>query len=94
MKTIEEASEEYMNQQPKTSLMQDMGIMKAFEAGVEFAQRWISVDEELPKIGEEVFLRMDKGIGTGCRIAEKRFNKISGAGSFGSVTHWRHVELK
>ena len=30
----------------------------AFEAGVEFTQRWIPVEEELPEIGEKVITKM------------------------------------
>ena len=32
---------------------------RSFKAGVEFAQRWISVEEELPDIGEEVLVKRE-----------------------------------
>ena len=64
MKTIEEAAIEHMS---KINLSQenkqyicdgDFGI--SFHEGVEFAQRWIPVEEELPEIGEKVITKMSK----------------------------------
>ena len=48
MKTIEEASNEYS----KSFEDNDYTIEteSAFKAGVEFAQRWISVEDELPEV--------------------------------------------
>lgn len=62
MKTIEQAAEEHANEcvhNPNPNDYPDVSsgdiwdyIKDAFTAGVEFAQRWISVEEELP-IGDQ-----------------------------------------
>jgi hypothetical protein len=51
MKTIEEAAKEYADM---TFYFTESTVMSAFEAGVEFAQRWIPVEEEYPPIGKLV----------------------------------------
>ena len=71
MNTIEQASLEYAeheaNDFPSGDCRADMNLCEiedwfkdAFKAGVEFAQHWISVEEELPKIGEKVITKMTK----------------------------------
>ena len=67
MKTIKEAAKEYA-----ISLHADdchlsiseieMYAKTDFEAGVEFAQRWIPVEEELPKNANEIILKNEKWI--------------------------------
>jgi hypothetical protein len=59
MKTIDEASREYSNPgNYHSNLATDRSKQitintNSFKAGVEFAQRWISIDDELPKTGTE-----------------------------------------
>ena len=60
MKTIETFKEDYVNQfccseAPRQELLD------AIDAGVEFAQRWISVDEELP-VRDELYLYFSKEV--------------------------------
>lgn len=58
MKTIEDLALEYVN---STSIIfPEEAVKKAFKKGVEFAQRWISIEDELPKEGEEVLLFNEK----------------------------------
>ena len=84
MKTIEEAEKEVW--------VKDLDVTDFFRSGVEFAQRWIPIDAELPPIGIEV-------------IVKERFNEHE-IYIFDStrdrlikcqdncITHWRPIELK
>ena len=78
-----------------------------FKKGVEFAQRWISVEEELPDIGEEVLVKRelrqgDTWVQRFCSVStrlapsgEWEDVKWSDVGhTRGIVTHWRLIELK
>lgn len=72
-----------------------------FKKGVEFAQRWISVEEELPKIGEKVITKMTKdkrtSYGIATRIREEweiNAHWIDHTFSNMTITHWRPIELK
>lgn len=90
MKTTEEEAKEQANALKIYSSKQD--FEKGFKAGVEFAQRWILVEEEFPPIGIEV-------------IVKERFNEHE-IYIFNSardrlikcqdncITHWRPIELK
>ena len=72
-----------------------------FKKGVEFAQRWIPVEEELPKIGEKVITKMTKdkrtSYGIATRIREEweiNSHWIDHTFSNMTITHWRPIELK
>ena len=54
MKTIEEAQDEH-------SLYKD-GDGFSFRAGVEFAQQWISIEEELPEVKQYDYQVLAKSI--------------------------------
>jgi hypothetical protein len=63
-KTIEEVAEEYALR--SECAMFEQNAIKHFKAGVEFAQRWISVEDELPEIMENgysknVLVKKDNG---------------------------------
>ena len=75
--------------------------IEMFEAGAEFAQRWISVEEELPEIGEKVITKMTKdkrtSYGIATRIREEweiNAHWIDHTFSNMTITHWRPIELK
>lgn len=51
MQTIEEATNEYVNNH--TIIFPESAVKKAFKAGVEFAQRWINIEDKLPEIDKE-----------------------------------------
>ena len=101
MKTIEQAQEDYANNtfiEPDTYIGE---IYNAFKAGVEFAQRWIPVEEELPEIGEKVITKMAKdkrtSYGIATRIREEweiNAHWIDHTFSNMNITHWRPIELK
>ena len=101
MKTIEEAAKEYAKD--KYSYIPDMIFQceNHFEAGVEFAQRWIPVEEELPEIGEKVITKMTKdkrtSYGIATRICEEweiNAHWIDHTFSHMTITHWRPIDLK
>lgn len=52
MKTIEEAASEYY--QKSDGEMNHNDFKDIFKAGIEFTQRWISVEEEMPENVEEL----------------------------------------
>ena len=68
------------------------GIDYGFEAGVEFAQRWISVEDELPKTidDEKIFLREPILI----RNIDGALQVLNTFSNIGTYTHWRPIELK
>ena len=75
--------------------------IEMFEAGVQFAQRWIPVEEELPEIGEKVITKMTKdkrsSYGIATRIREEweiNAHWIDHTFSNMNITHWRSIELK
>ena len=64
MKTIEEAAKKYAKD--KYLYIPDMIFQceNHFEAGVEFAQRWIPIEEELPEKQKQVIVKLEN-IGDG-----------------------------
>ena len=63
--------------------------IEMFEAGVEFAQRWIPVEEELPEKLVQVIVKFEDGWCTCTWITE------DGDFAFNvKPTHWRPIELK
>ena len=105
MKTIEQASIDYALSREDNDYTIETEM--AFEAGVEFAQRWISVEEELPDIGEEVLVKRelrqgDTWVQRFCSVStrlapsgEWEDVKWSDVGhTRGIVTHWRPINLK
>ena len=60
-----------------------------FKAGVEFAQRWIPVEEELPEKLVQVIVKLENGWHTTTWITE------NGDFAFNvKPTHWRHIDIK
>ena len=92
MKTIEQASVEYSKKQYDHDPIMRFQCETHFEAGIEFAQRWISVEEELPNEMECVLLKseylgsINYDIGFLMRGKFKTKN--------GKPTHWRRIDLK
>ena len=97
MKTIEQTKREYadsivpLDGHDKysapfiTAFERHEDIEDAFTAGVEFAQRWYSVDEELPETNDSVLMKTkEDGV---------VFGKYKNIAIIWSVTHWRKIEL-
>lgn len=68
------------------------GVDYGFEAGVEFAQRWISVEDELPETidDEKIFLRYPILI----KNIDGAFQVLNTFSDISTYTHWRPIELK
>ena len=96
METIEQALDEAYNNAGSNAYFGN-----GFRAGIEFAQRWMSVEEELPKIGEKVITKMTKdkrtAYGIATRIREEweiNAHWIDHTFSNMNITHWRHINIK
>ena len=111
MKTIEEAAIEHAKnlffESSSTQYLCKGDFTISFIEGVEFAQHWIPVEEELPPIGEMVLTKMEKRHGdtwvqhyysTATRLENQGewqdVNWVDHSMSFGHITHWRPIELK
>ena len=107
MKTIEEASIEYVKSNFLLETIWAQETQDAFKSGAEFAQQWIPVEEELPDIGEEVLVKRelrqgDTWVQRFCSVStrlapsgEWEGVKWSDVGfNRGIITHWRPIELK
>ena len=111
MKTIEEEAKEFSNTRGSQScksmreIEYDTGRFVGFKSGIEFAQRWISVKEELPELIELtysdniLFKRKDGLISLGMFHISAIYGKyfITDSGEQVSdtyITHWRPIELK
>ena len=91
MKTIEEAAKDYSKSKSSAEVFR-CAHETDFKAGVEFAQRWISVEDELPETiyDEKIFLKypiLVKNIDGALQVLNT-FSDIS------TYTHWRPIELK
>ena len=88
MKTIEEAAKDF-NDSHVNGHHPQKWVSDIFKAGVEFAQRWIPVEEYLPEKSKQVIVKLENGWHT-CTW-------ITGDGTFAfnvKPTHWRHIDLK
>ena len=110
MKTIDEAAKEYAKQLDLT-IESKMHIQRCdfettFKDGIQFAQIWISVDEELPENGTIVFTKYENEVDL-CWYKNGRFvlkyatihSALSDTYNFREditklVTHWRPIEFK
>jgi hypothetical protein len=112
MKTIEEALGEHIRSMQEGGCIPNYeeddfnagnqyGFEQGFLAGVEFSQRWISVDEELPPVSNTdilikgINLEGHEGV---CDIGymhapgKSAENIISLSSEIMEVTHWRPIE--
>ena len=113
MKTIEIAALEYAEPIATYTYFKGMDdltycdlekcMVDSFKAGVEFAQRWIPIEEELPEVGEIVLVKTKINKVTTCEmyIPKDYLGNILGekkwAASYNfkqAITHWRPINLK
>ena len=91
MKKIKEAAHEYFRASQLG--FENPGSEAGFKAGVEFAQRWISVEDELPEIGDEIILKLREH-----PLKKYQFWHIADDCDIKLIpvyaTHWRPIELK
>ena len=89
--TIEKAAKKHSKQQPY-GVWEDNAV-ESFKAGVEFAQRWISVEDELPNPGDDIILKLREH-------PLKKYQVWHIADDYNIMlvpvyaTHWRPIELK
>lgn len=91
MKTINDAALEYAELKANKLFRRlEVSIAeKSFKAGVEFAQRWIPIEEDLPEKFKQVIVKLENGWHTCTWIME------DGTFAFNvKPTHWRHIDLK
>jgi hypothetical protein len=90
METIKEGAEIYYqsNEYQKSNSLNRFDNI--FKAGVEFAQRWISVEDELPSIGDHILIKLKRDKLKIWRI----FNEDDRILVSNYATHWRPIELK
>ena len=74
---------------------------QGFKAGVEFAQRWISVEDELPEEQGYYLVIAPHSFPKNCNIVvaefyedNKTFYSESSDSPITDATHWRPIELK
>lgn len=101
MKTIKQAAKEYAALRCKSDIWQNE-ISRDFKAGVEFAQRWIPVEEELPKEFNSGFSNLVLTKNSFNNILLERYDfdgKCFNAVRYdaketgdGQVSHWRPIE--
>ena len=115
MKTIEEVAKEFEKEngekiwfsndhQQGTAL-----CIESFKAGVEFAQRWIPVEEELPKEGSKVLVKLYDNDFIVCMFRNGIFKNTTPTPqkTYGNcdgnlfrenltefITHWRYIEIQ
>jgi hypothetical protein len=92
MKTTKQAAQEYAAQERVTR-----SEYVAFVEGVEFAQRWISVEDELPENSDNEQLLLVKNTNGRIMLCYYYRNNIFWSNAFGkmlNITHWRHIKLK
>jgi hypothetical protein len=96
MKTIEEAANEYSASRENNDYTIETEM--AFNAGVEFAQQWISVEDEMPNSKEIILVKSNLNCyGTAyCHGKESGFILYGDDAyiRFGIITHWRPIERK
>lgn len=94
MKTIEEAAKQYGEKVSPHSTWTAKNVEISFKAGIDFAQRWIPVKEELPEIKKHDYQIFVKDI-YGYNVLDiDTDTDIKETLSLNDVTHWRPIELK
>lgn len=94
MKTIEEASEEFEKENGekiwhKNENSGSILCVESFKSGVEFAQRWIDISDEMPEVGVQILTKNGDKVGLSLPLTMWDIKDIT---EF--ATHWRPIELK
>ena len=100
METIEEASKDYSKSKSSAEVFR-CAHETDFKAGVEFAQRWISVEDELPEEQGYYLVIAPHSFPKNCNVVvaefyedNKTFYSESSDSPIEDATHWRPIELK
>ena len=98
MKTIEQEAKENCEYNQDSLRQYDKHFIEAFKDGVEFAQRWIPIEEEEPNNREKVLIKwINDGReikSCGSLVLDSSLGKYwqSGGATQLKVTHWRPFE--
>ena len=98
MKTIEHEAKENCEYNQDSLRQYDKHFIEAFKDGVEFAQRWIPIEEEEPNNREKVLIKwINDGReikSCGSLVLDSSLGKYwqSGGATQLKVTHWRPFE--
>ena len=102
MKTIEDAARDFLGLNESnpnyTHTIKDEFELSIFKAGVEFAQRFIPIEEELPEIDESgesdlILMKIDHFVYVGNYTEDGEWVELI-TGEKYTPTHWRQIELK
>ena len=95
MKTIKEAADSLEFNKGVIHSNPYLMVTQSFESGVEFAQRWIPIEEELPILHDDVILKCKSGFwDKGFLIHQSGDNMFaSSSGDLDIVTHWRPISF-
>lgn len=105
MKTIEEAAREFCNIKQdlvineRERYYQNFQKYDGFKAGAEYAQRWISINEELPFLREYCLVKLSDGTVMYAQFSSFGwvifwYNGASIQNNDRPVTHWRKIEIE
>ena len=101
MKTILEEAKENCEYNQDSLRQYDKYFIEAFKDGVEFAQRWISVEDELPEEQGYYLVIAPHSFPKNCNVVvaefyedNKTFYSESSDSPIEDATHWRPIELK
>ena len=105
MKSIEEFKFEYVDNLEDKGILTKMDIIEqnlnAIDAGIEFTQRWIPVEEELPTEQGHYLVKVKNSFPKNCNVIvcefyednQKFYCEYSDSPVHDAIS-WRHIELK
>ena len=96
MQTIEEATNEYVNN--CTIIFPDSAVKKAFKAGVNFAQKWLDIHKEEPEYYQVVLADNGEYMAVVAKVSDGNEDDYSICGTnfymFPDPIRWKPIELK
>jgi len=93
MKTIEQASYDALNESPSYVVNAASVFHEGFARGVEFAQRWIPVTEDIPDENYKGYVNFKIGNYVSCKKVDSQIEFLNLIDVYG-FTHWRPLEYK
>ena len=90
--TTEQAAEDFLQSKKWTEGDPSEWVQRTFIAGVEFAQRWIPVEEESPAEYDYVLAKSSVGDVYVACFSDYTFH--TGMPHKVNITHWRPIEYK
>lgn len=95
MKTIEVAANEWEKKlEDAHVIFLGKDIINTFKEAVAFAQRWISVEDELPEHRQRVLFKSERFEYAGAGVYDYATFRDHDNNIVFDVTHWRPIELE